>query len=207
VLDFMRKTPDAGLAGCRQVGRDGELQKSIHSIHTVWGNLLCAYGIDRILKKEYKKETYYGNKPFAIGYPTGSFMLLRREALCGRDLFNESFFMYSEEPDLAMRLKLNGWLTYYVPSAEIVHVGGGSTSQNREKMFLQLHRSQLYFYRLYYSKQRALLLQLTWGLVILNTWIASFLASFVGLGRIRSDLFGRVLAAYPSMLYETWRAK
>lgn len=205
VLDFMKQTPDCGLAGCRQVGSDGKPQWSIRSFHTLFGNLLWAFGLDRLFRNEHKESTYYRVKPFQIGYPTGAFMMVRREALNGMQLFNENFFMYSEEPDLAMRLKRSGWLSYFVPSAEIIHYEGQSTKNKSEEMFLQLHRSHLLFYKLYYSKPYAIMLQLTWGLVVFNTWAVSVTLASIGRGQERARLFGRALREYPTILKEVWR--
>jgi GT2 family glycosyltransferase len=42
-------------------------------------------------------------------------------------LFDERYFMYSEEIDLCRRLRAAGWRVRYEPRAEVVHVEGGSS--------------------------------------------------------------------------------
>ena len=42
-------------------------------------------------------------------WTSGSFMLCRREALLSAGLLDERFFIYSEEPDLCLRMKRAGW--------------------------------------------------------------------------------------------------
>ena len=42
-------------------------------------------------------------------WTSGSFMLARREALLSAGLLDERFFIYSEEPDLCLRMKRAGW--------------------------------------------------------------------------------------------------
>jgi GT2 family glycosyltransferase len=51
---------------------------------------------------------------------------LRAVARPGEAPFAERFFMYYEDVDLAWRLRRAGWTTRYVPSAECLHVRGGS---------------------------------------------------------------------------------
>ncbi len=54
-------------------------------------------------------------------WTSGSFMLARREALLGAGLLDERFFLYSEEPDLCLRVKHAGWRVVHLPQMTIVH--------------------------------------------------------------------------------------
>jgi GT2 family glycosyltransferase len=54
--------------------------------------------------------------------------LYRRAALTGVGGFDERFFMYLEDVDLALRLRLDGWTTVYEP-ALARHASEGSSSQ------------------------------------------------------------------------------
>ena len=54
-------------------------------------------------------------------WTSGSFMLARREALLTAGLLDERFFIYSEEPDLCLRIKRAGWRVRHFPSMTIVH--------------------------------------------------------------------------------------
>jgi len=56
----------------------------------------------------------------------GPALLVRREAADAVGLFDESFFMFSEETDWLYRFRRAGWRTVFVPEAEVVHVGGAS---------------------------------------------------------------------------------
>ena len=55
---------------------------------------------------------------------SGSFMLARREALDSAGIFDERFFVYSEEVDLCLRIKRAGWRVVHLPSMTIVHHAG-----------------------------------------------------------------------------------
>ena len=104
-----------------------------------------------------------------------------------------------EEKDLAIRLKRNGYLTYFVPDSEIIHYGGQSTRQMPVKMFIELHKSQVKFYRNHYSKTRAWLLSLSWGLVLWNNLLVSLPLYLIG-KRQRLRLFFNACKSYPRIL-------
>ena len=57
-------------------------------------------------------------------WTSGSFMLAREEALLSAGLLDERFFIYSEEPDLCLRMKRSGWEVRHLPAMTIVHHAG-----------------------------------------------------------------------------------
>lgn len=65
--------------------------------------------------------------------PSAAAALYRREALGesaqGREVFDEDFFAYYEDVDLAWRLRLLGWRSVYVPSAVCWHERKGPSGK------------------------------------------------------------------------------
>jgi len=57
---------------------------------------------------------------------SGACLLVRRSATEEVGLFDESFFMFSEETDWCYRFHQAGWKVFFDPEAEFVHVGGGT---------------------------------------------------------------------------------
>lgn len=70
-------------------------------------------------------------------------LLVRRDAFEQIGGFDENFFMYGEDADLCIRLRGAGWGVELCDSARFVHVGGGSTCSDSERMQLELLRSWL----------------------------------------------------------------
>ncbi len=78
---------------------------------------------------------------------SGSALLCRRAMLAdirlGTDYFDESFFAYWEDVDLAWRAQLRGWHCLYEPGAVARHVGsasqGGRVRVIEKSPFFQLH--------------------------------------------------------------------
>ncbi|MQA14055.1 MAG: glycosyltransferase [Pseudonocardiaceae bacterium] len=72
---------------------------------------------------------------------SGSCLLLRRLAFDSVDGFDPRYFMYFEDVDLGDRLGRAGWLSVYVPTAEVIHLGGHATSRSSGRMVAEHHRS------------------------------------------------------------------
>jgi N-acetylglucosaminyl-diphospho-decaprenol L-rhamnosyltransferase len=74
----------------------------------------------------------------------GSILLISAEcwARCGP--WDESFFLYSEETDFALRARDAGFVTRYAPSARAVHLGGGSATSPRLWPLLTVNRVRLF---------------------------------------------------------------
>lgn len=60
-------------------------------------------------------------------YPHGTLMALRRECVAEIGLFDESFFAYCEEADLALRARVAGWTCGLVRGARVRNVHLGSS--------------------------------------------------------------------------------
>ncbi|NLG17397.1 MAG: glycosyltransferase family 2 protein [Fibrobacter sp.] len=203
VLEFIKNEKTAAIAGCRNVGSDGSLQKSITRFPGVIRNLAQAFFIDRLFFPERKQATYYRPAPFKADSVGGAFMMVRRVALNGEQLLNTDYFMYSEEKDLALRLKRAGWETWFLPTVEIIHHGGKSTSSMPEKMFLEVQKSQAMFYLNFHSNIHALALCASWWLVLITHSFASLFLCFTNSGRKKFVLFSRTVPAFPVYTLQT----
>jgi len=126
LVRLLDERPHIGLAGVRQITGEGRLCLSIRRFPSVsralsealfserWP-IRPAWSGERVLEEEpYEHET-------ECDWTSGSFMVVRREALLSAGLLDERFFIYSEEPDLCLRIKRAGWQVYHLPQMTIVH--------------------------------------------------------------------------------------
>ncbi|GAA2069053.1 glycosyltransferase family 2 protein [Williamsia deligens] len=81
----------------------------------------------------------------AVGWLSGSCLLLRRTAFDSVNGFDSRYFMYMEDVDLGDRLGRAGWLNVYAPSAEIIHRKGHVAGADPEAMLPAHHRSAYRF--------------------------------------------------------------
>jgi GT2 family glycosyltransferase len=73
-------------------------------------------------------------------------------------LFDEGYWMYMEDLDLCYRFAQAGWVTWYEPSATVVHVKAGSSGPVRSpKLNYAFHYGMFRFYRKHYASTRNVL--------------------------------------------------
>jgi GT2 family glycosyltransferase len=80
-------------------------------------------------------------------------MLVRRAALEQVGLLDESFFLYGEDLDWALRMKQADWSVMYVPSVTITHHKGEASRQQSTAMTLAFYDAMRIFYRKHYARQ------------------------------------------------------
>jgi hypothetical protein len=145
------------------------------------------------------------SEPHRTDWLSGGCMLVRREVFERVGLFDEGFFLYFEEIDLAKRAERAGFESWFLPAARILHESGASTGATGEAA-LQRRMPRYWFEsrRRYFLKHRGrfvcLLADLAWTtgntLWNLRRWIqraprkepVGFFSDFV-----RYNLFGREL--------------
>ena len=103
-----------GLAGVIQLTPDGEIYPTIRYFPNALRALGQALGSERLpfraqMLRERDLDLDRYSQVVECDWTSGSFMLARREALQSAGFLDERFFIYSEEPDLCLRMKRAGW--------------------------------------------------------------------------------------------------
>jgi len=127
LVALMDARPTVGLVGCRQIIRgDGSLCRTAYYFPNALRALGDALSAGRLRwrprwlgERELDPRRY--DQEFSCDWTTGSFMLVRREALESAGWFDERFFMYTEETDLCRRVKTAGWEIRHLPQMTIMH--------------------------------------------------------------------------------------
>jgi GT2 family glycosyltransferase len=151
VAELLRplRTPGTGIAVPRLVDGDGSLIWSMRREPTLlrttadavlganragrWGTL----GEVVTDERRYARET-------VTDWAEGSTYLISKECWDRCGPWDESFFLYSEETDFALRARDAGLVTRYTPAATAVHLQGGSAQSPGLWMLLTLNRLRLY---------------------------------------------------------------
>ena len=148
LVRFIDAHPQASAVGPRLLNPDGTLQPSCHPAPTLPGELWRLFHLDALWPYGlYPMAEWDLDTPRRVDVVQGACLLLRRAALDQVGLFDEAYFMYSEEVDLCHRLRRADWSLYWVPEAQVVHYGSQSTQQMAAEMFLQLYQSKLLYFR------------------------------------------------------------
>jgi GT2 family glycosyltransferase len=165
MVDIMKKNEEIGALGPRLLFEDGSIQISYGPMISFWNEAWQKFLQSRSRKKKGFIRNYIERRSKKSCHPhwvSAACMMLKKEAINQVGLFDEKFFMYSEDVDLCHRLRQKGWDIYYTPEVEIIHLEGKSAVTNTEKVQIEYRRSQLYFYRKYYGK---------WGLLLLKVYL------------------------------------
>ena len=143
LVDFLEANPRVAVAGPRLRYPDGTVQPSRRRFPTVATLFVESTQIQRFIPRNPVLQRYYladrsDDEPQDVDWLVGACLCVRASAAAEVGLFDESFFMYSEELDWSRRFRAAGWRVAYVPSAEVVHLEGGSSRLDlvaRDRMF------------------------------------------------------------------------
>jgi GT2 family glycosyltransferase len=158
VLDRDRKV---GIAGAKLVLEDGSLDHAAkRSFPTPLGALAHFTGVGRRPGASEKLSQYRApergdDEAGSVEAVNGAFMMIRRAPLEQLGGFDEGYWMYMEDLDLCYRFDAEGWVTWYEPSATVVHVKAGTSGPIRNsRLNRAFHYGMLRFYRKFYAPHR-----------------------------------------------------
>ena len=147
LVELADEHPEAAVVGPRLLNTDGTLQRSARGEPTLW-RLATEYFFirklaprSRLLNPLYRGD-FAHDELAQVDWLYGPALLVRREAADAVGLFDESFFMFSEEVDWLTRFRRAGWQVLFYPGAEVVHVGGAS---HGGQMYVENLRGHLRF--------------------------------------------------------------
>ena len=157
LVAFADAHPEAAVIGPKLLNTDGTLQRSARSEPTLW-RLATEYFFirklaprTRLLNPLYRGD-FAHDRVEEVDWLFGAALLVRREAADAVGLFDEDFFMFSEEVDWLTRFRRAGWQVFFYPDAEVVHVGGAS---HGGRMYVENLRGHLRFFAKHHGAKEA----------------------------------------------------
>jgi GT2 family glycosyltransferase len=158
LLRLMDTHPQIAIAGPRLVRDDGTLdhaaKRSFPTIRSALGHFT---GIGRRSRASGSLAAYRAPdvEQGPVDAVNGACMMIRRSALDEVGLFDEGFWMYMEDLDLCYRFARAGFVTWYEPTATVVHLKGGSSGRRRGvRLNYAFHYGMFRFYRKHYAPRR-----------------------------------------------------
>jgi len=149
MYSFLQTLPTAGAVGCKLLNADRSLQTScIQSFPTILNQVLDT----EWLRRRWPKSVLWGMAPlFADSFEpkvveaiAGACVMMKREAFERVGLFSEEYFMYAEDIDLSYKLARGGYKNYYIPTATVVHYGGGSSQEAPSNFSVVMMRESIW---------------------------------------------------------------
>ena len=150
VVQFARSNSGYGLFGGRAFTRDGSLEpSSCWGLPTLWSSAMFATGLNTLAKRsrlfdpeslgKWERDTVR-----EVAMISGCFLLVSRAVWSRLGGFDERYFMYGEDADLAARAAKLGYRSIVCPQARFIHDIGGSSSTPFDKSLL-LYRGKAQF--------------------------------------------------------------
>lgn len=157
--------PGRGIAVPRLVNVNGTLQPSLRRTPTVRRALAEAVlgaraGRIGTLGELISNPRRY-EQPGPVAWATGAAMLISAEAMRVVGPWDESFLLYSEETEFALRAADHGWSVWFEPAAVVQHVGGASGTSPRLAAMVAVNKVSLF------RRRHNVLLAIAYYLVVL----------------------------------------
>ncbi len=154
---FADAHPEVAVVCPRLRNEDGSLQRSVRGFPTLWRVATEYFFLRKLAPRSRALNAYYAGgfdhgESREIEWAMGPCFLVRRDAADAVGLFDESFFMFWEETDWLYRFHRAGWKVWFLPEAEVVHVGGAT---HGGRMFGENVRALVQFFAKHHGSRQA----------------------------------------------------
>lgn len=170
LVEFMERTPRAGIAGSRLEDPDGSVQVSAFRFPGVLSELESGLRIGMVsrLLSRWRASPPARGEEHETDWVAGASMIVRMEVFEEVGGLDERYFMYFEEVDFCLRARRAGWACWYVPGSRVVHLvgqasgirGGEEKPKRRPAYWFESRRR---FFVTNYGKVRAALADVAWA--------------------------------------------
>lgn len=132
MIDWMEEHNDVGIATCKLVQRDFELDMDAHrGFPTPWVAISHFLYLNRIFPKSKFFNGYFKGwenmeEPHEIDLCISHFMLVKKEVFNKIGKWDEDYWLYGEDVDICWRTKEAGFKIMYLPMWTTVHYKGSS---------------------------------------------------------------------------------
>ncbi|WP_442496790.1 glycosyltransferase family 2 protein [Methylobacter sp. sgz302048] len=151
LFDAVQMLPKAGAVGCKLLNADRSVQTScIQAFPTILNQMLSSEYLRFLFPRSslWGMNSLFGakNEPAKVDMISGACLMLRRSVFEQAGLFSEDYFMYAEDLELCYKIRQIGYSNYYIPTASVIHFGGGSTEKGPSEFSVVMARESLWRY-------------------------------------------------------------
>ncbi len=184
LIKFMKSAEKSGsmfgALGVKTVNKDGTLQYSCRAFPTIARQFYESFFLAKLFRKSKVFGSYFmswwDHKTVAkVDWVTGCFLLIKRDLFFELEGFDEEYFMYSEDTDLCLRLNKKGYINYYLPGFEIMHLDSAIALRNWVKREKEIWKSRRLYFKKNYSEIHARTVSCFYFCGIVNRIILFFL--------------------------------
>lgn len=159
LVSLMRRIPRIGMAGPQLLNEDGTAQTSYEAVPTLATETLNRSLLKRLFPSKYPGKGRRLLSPEPVEALIGAVMMLRREAMEELGGFDEGYFFFLEETDLAVRMRKAGWKVIHEPRAIAVHLQGATAKTYQAAARIEFYRSRYLFFQKHYGPRSTSILR------------------------------------------------
>ena len=201
---FCEANDKAAIVCGQLLNADGTKQNSIASFPGLLTLAANTSLLEYLFSRRYPSKRYKYTSPIEVDSAIGACMMIRKKALDETGAFDERYFFFFEETDLAYTMRLQGWKIYQVPDALIYHLQGQSIGHNISSR-IEFYRSRYQFLKkwhgpLYYCLANGIIF-----LRLLVNGVFNFIFVTLTLG-LNKKLLDK-LAMYSKLIYWHFQKK
>ena len=171
---FAEAHPRAAIVCGQLLNADGSKQNSVASFPTLLTLAANTSLLEYLFPRKYPSKRYEHTGPLEVDSAIGACMMIRKKALDEVSFFDDRYFFFFEETDMAYAMRCAGWKVYQVPDALIYHLQGQSIG-HRTQSRIEFYRSRYQFFRKWhagaYYRAAAAVIFLR---LLVNTLLSSF---------------------------------
>lgn len=166
LFQFLTHHPEAGIAGGRLIGSDGQPLASMGdapslgrmALDKLLAPIAPRVGLQslwRTIMGEVSAKYGLPDQPVRVAWVSGAALCCRRSTWDAIGGFDERFFLYYEDVDLCLRAAQAGWEVWHVPQAVIRHRSGTSFQGDRKFQKQMYFASQEYYFQKHHHPMMA----------------------------------------------------
>jgi GT2 family glycosyltransferase len=202
--NFCEANDKAAIVCGQLLNADGSKQNSIASFPDLLTLAANTSLLEYLFPGRYPSKRYKHASPIEVDSAIGACMMIRKKALDEAGAFDERYFFFFEETDLAYTMRLKGWKNYQVPDALIYHLQGQSVGNNISSR-IEFYRSRYQFFRKWHSPLYCYLAKGIIFLRLLVNGVSNFI--FVTLTLGMNKKLRDKLAMYSKLIYWHFQKK
>jgi GT2 family glycosyltransferase len=147
--------PKNGMVGPKLLNEDRTFQRSFGPFPTV----VTEYRMKQSSAEPQHIDDLADAATCTVDWLTGAAFMMDKTVFNAVGGFDERFFLYFEDIDLNKKVRNEGYKICYVPSVQLIHLGGRSYGSMNPAIAFEYRRSQLHYYDTHNSAAQSLLLR------------------------------------------------
>ena len=182
-----------GICGIKLLDQVGEIATSCARFPSLSIYVSQMFGLNRFFPRYFLRHFLLPEELLEsreVDQVIGAFFLVRRELFDRLSGFDERFFVYFEEVDLSLRMKQEGYVSYFLSDVNAMHIGRVSSGQVSFMALYYSLSSRLKYAMKHFGRMETI------GLILLTFTVEFITRVFWASARSSNLNVGGVLSAY-----------